>query len=92
VYAVLRDIFAALHARTIFGFRRSAASSGSRHGNALGTRFDGRFDIIPLTVQMNVTTAILDASRFFRRRAIRDYEKLTATKKVLKFHGYFFLF
>jgi hypothetical protein len=59
-------LFAALQARTIFGFRRSAASNGSRHGNALGTRFDERLDIMSQDVQMNVTTAILDASGVLR--------------------------
>jgi hypothetical protein len=45
VYTVFRDILAALQARTIFGFRRSAESSGSRHGNALGCDFDERLDM-----------------------------------------------
>ena len=39
----------------------------SRHGNALGTDFDGRLDIIPQNVHMNVTATILDASAFFLR-------------------------
>src|SRR5439155_13920211 len=66
VYTVFREIPAALQARTIFGFRRSAARSASRHGNALGTRFEGRFDIIPRNVQMNVTTGFPDATGHFK--------------------------
>jgi hypothetical protein len=38
----------------------------SRHGKALGNDFDGRLDIVPPYVHMNVTTGILDASTFFR--------------------------
>ena len=39
----------------------------SSHGNALCSDFDERLDLVPLAVQMNVATAILDASAFFRR-------------------------
>jgi predicted DsbA family dithiol-disulfide isomerase len=56
VYAVLREIPADLQASTTFAVLAKDDRNGSRHGNALGTDFDERLDIIPRTVQMNVTT------------------------------------
>jgi hypothetical protein len=59
---VFREIPADLQASTIFAVLAIDERNGSRHGNALCTEFDECFDIIPRTVQMNVTTGILDAS------------------------------
>ena len=51
-----RHVLGALFATSVKNERND-----SRHGNALGTDFDRRFDIILQDVQMNVTTAVLDA-------------------------------
>ena len=64
VYAVLRDMFTALHARIIFRFRRRAANNCSRHGNALCSDFDEPLDIITADVHMNIATSTVDASAF----------------------------
>jgi len=59
---VFLEIAADLQAATTFVPALNDERNGSRHGNALCTEFDERLDIIPRTVQMNVSMGILDAS------------------------------
>jgi hypothetical protein len=61
---VLREIFADRHAFTTSIPALNDERNDCRHGNARGTEFGRRFDMIPLDVHANVITGLLDASAF----------------------------
>jgi hypothetical protein len=55
--------------------------NGCRHGNARGTDFDGRLDITPQDVHLNVITGILPAKRLFPGQ-LRDDAGIRSSKPL----------